>query len=182
MATVTPARLPVKCWDDRLLLAVLRRAADLGLRRESAVLVTIQSYARAHRGRLPYPSQETLATRLRMSARQVRRYLLALEAAGLVGVFRTCARPSGPGGRLTRRTNRYYLVAAGLRRRSHLGDMDDPRSPSGGAEHAAAAPADTSPGPAPPVIGAATAEESRLVDLGAAVLALRRARGWLRRG
>ena len=182
MATVTSARPPVKSWDDRLLLAVMRRAADLGLRRESAVLVTIQSYARAHRGRLPYPSQETLAARLRMSARQVRRYLLALEAAGLVGVFRTVARPTGPGGRLTRRTNRYFLVAAGLRRTSHLEDTHDPRSPSGGAEHAAAPRVDTPPGPAPVYPLAYLAPDPPLVDLGPAVQALRRARGWLRRG
>jgi DNA-binding MarR family transcriptional regulator len=140
-------------------------------------------------GPLPYPSQETLAGRIGRTARTVRRHIAALEAAGLLAVFRTCARPGG-GGRLVRRSNRYQFrdrVATALRacplprrRRSHLEDTRVPRPPDRGAAPAPPPPINTSPAP---TIDMPTAEDAPedLVDVGQVVAEWRTALAQARR-
>lgn len=118
-----------------------------------------QSWLAHPHGPLPYPSQETIAARIGRSVRTVRRQLAALEAVGLLAVFRTCARPGGPGGQLVRRTNRYLFrdrVAKALkacplpRRRRRSSDLEDtsvPRPPDRGAVPARPLPINSPPAP-----------------------------------
>lgn len=129
-------------WGDRATVSAVQAACRLGLRRQAVLLPILASYARRYPGRFPYPSQVTMAARVGVTRETVTRWLGDLERAGLVAVWRTCAAPGGPGGQLTRRSNRYLLLATAAlvkacpvpRRRSHLRDRDDTRPPSGGGE------------------------------------------------
>ena len=57
--------------------------------------------------RLPFASQQTMATELGVTDRTIRNWLVVLEALAVVEVFRS--RPMLRHGRWTRRTNRYLL-------------------------------------------------------------------------
>ena len=57
--------------------------------------------------RLPFASQQTMATELGVTDRTIRNWLVVLEALTVVEVFRS--RPMLRHGRWTRRTNRYLL-------------------------------------------------------------------------
>lgn len=119
-------------------------AVRLGLGYTVPALLVLGKVWLAHPwGRLPFPSHKTIAERIGRHPETVGRQLRALEEAGLLGVFRTCARP-GPDGRLVRRTNRYQFrskVASNIRacpmprrrRPSHLDSTSAARPPNRGA-------------------------------------------------
>lgn len=146
MATTLSPRAPKRGAIKPDQLEIFRAVSameDAALRHGLAhTLPTIRAIGQvwlAHpEGPLPYPAQETIAARIGRTARTVRRHIAALEAVGLLAVFRTCARPGGPGGRLIRRSNRYQFrdrIAAGLRacplprRRRRSSDLEDTRVP-----------------------------------------------------
>lgn len=111
--------------------------ANLGQTHNQRAALTLAAICRVwvnHPDGLPFPSQQTLAEMTGRSVRTIRRHLAALEAAGLLRVFRN--RPKrDAAGRWTRRTNRYLLLTYVARaqnrrnRRSRLGDIPVP-SPS----------------------------------------------------
>lgn len=180
MATTLSPRAPKRGAIRPGQLEIFRAVAameDAALRHGLAhTLPTIRAIGQvwlAHPdGPLPYPAQETIAVRIGRTARTVRRHIAALEAVGLLAVFRTCARPGGPGGRLVRRSNRYHFrdrMAAALRacplprRRRRSSDLEDtrvPRPPDRGAVPALPLPIDTPPAPEvdPPAIEEPTGE------------------------
>ena len=137
-------------------------AVRLGLGYTVPALLVLGKVWLAHPwGPLPFPSHRTIAERIGRHPETVGRQLRALEQAGLLGVFRTCARP-GPDGRLVRRTNRYQFrskVARNIRAcpmprrrgRSHLDSTSVARPPNRGAV------------PAPPPSRPAT-EAPQMVD------------------
>jgi len=167
MATTLSPRAPKRGAIKPGQLEIFRAVAameDAALRHGLAhTLPTIRAIGQvwlAHPdGPLPYPAQETIAARIGRSARTVRRHIAALEAVGLLAVFRTCARPGGADGRLVRRSNRYQFrdrMAAALRacplprRRRRSSDLEDtrvPRPPDGGAVPAPPPPIEAPPAP-----------------------------------
>ena len=180
MATTLSPRAPKRGAIKPGQLEIFRAVAameDAALRHGLAhTLPTIRAIGQvwlAHPdGPLPYPAQETIAVRIGRTARTVRRHIAALEAVGLLAVFRTCARPGGPGGQLVRRSNRYHFrdrMATALRacplprRRRRSSDLEDtrvPRPPDGGAVPAPPPPIHTPPAPKvdPPAIEEPTGE------------------------
>jgi hypothetical protein len=167
MATTLSPRAPKQGAIRPGQLEIFRAVAameDAALRHGLAhTLPTIRAIGQvwlAHpEGPLPYPAQETLAARIGRTVRTVRRHIAALEAVGLLAVFRTCARPGGPNGQLIRRSNRYQFrdrMATALRacplprRRRRLSDLEDtgvPRPPDGGAVPAPPPPIEAPPAP-----------------------------------
>jgi len=129
--------------------SVCREAAIAAGWRHAAPLVDVLADYGTISDNLPWVAQSTMARRLGVTTRTVRRWLAALEAIGVVRVYRSPARPDRwRGGRLARRTNRYLLVERAGRlahggtrcpvprrrrqtTRSRLGDTTVPSPPRG---------------------------------------------------